>query len=77
MDWNDFVMLWDGRLSFKKKTDEQNNNKGRNEENSTIANENNSTITWISKEGLNTNLKAKNKSSNAPIASKEVEAFLR
>ena len=69
------VVRW--KAFFQEKADEQSNSKSRTEENSTIANENNSTITSISREGLNTNLKAKNKSSNAPIASKQVEAFLK
>ena len=69
------VVRW--KAFFQEKADEQSNSKGRNEKNSKIANEDNSTTESISKEGLNTNLKAKNKSSNAHIASKQVEAFLK
>ena len=64
---------------FQEKAEEQ-KNKVQSNDNSTIeevSNENAPTIESISNGSLNTNLKAENKSINAPIASKQVEAFLK
>ena len=66
---------------FMEKAEEQKNkeNKEHSNEHSPIeeaSNENASNVDTISNGSLNTNLKAENKSVNAPIASKQVEAFL-
>ena len=66
------------KVFFKEKANEENNSKNREEEEISKSKEGFiPSIILSHNEGLNTNLKPSNKSKNAPVASKQVEDFLK